>query len=81
MNNSEALSWLATIFNIDETELHIDAQRDELEAWDSMGTLMLMAELDEQYNVTLTEDELSGLSSIKDLFKILGNYNIVVDDG
>jgi len=79
MNTQEAISWLADIFNVDETDIQVDQPRESLDYWDSMGMLLLMGELDDLFDFTLTEDQLKNISTINDLLDILKEKNFIVD--
>ena len=79
MNTQEAISWLANIFNVDAADIQLDQPRESLDYWDSMGMLLLMGELDDVFNFTLSEAELNNISTINDLLNILKAQNFVVD--
>jgi len=79
MNTQEAISWLANLFNVDEKDIQLDLPRESLDYWDSMGMLLLMGELDELFDFTLSEDQLSNISTINDLLGILRENNFIVD--
>lgn len=70
MNLTEALSWIAETFEMSAEDLSPDTPRDEIEAWDSLGALTLMARLDEEFDIILTEDELSEMKMVEDILKI-----------
>lgn len=79
MNTHEAISWLAILFNVDEADIRLDQPRESLDYWDSMGMLLLMGDLDELFNFTLSENELNSISTINDLLDILKEQNFIVD--
>ncbi len=79
MNTQEAISWLADIFNVDEKDIRVDLPRESLDYWDSMGMLLLMGELDDLFDFTLSEDQLNNISTINDLLDILKENNFIVD--
>ena len=79
MNTQEAISWLANLFNVDEADIRLDQPRESLDYWDSMGMLLLMGDLDELFNLTLSENELNSISTINDLLDILKEQNFIVD--
>ena len=79
MNTHEAISWLAILFNVDEVDIRLDQPRESLDYWDSMGMLLLMGDLDELFNFTLSENELNSISTINDLLDILKEQKFIVD--
>ena len=68
---SEALAMLAQCFNMPADAMHPDLQRDAIDDWDSMGALMLMAELDERFGIELTADVSRGMTNIGDVLAFL----------
>jgi len=79
MNTQEAISWLANLFNVDEKDIQLDLPRESLDYWDSMGMLLLMGELDDLFDFTLSEDQLSNTITINDLLGILKENNFIID--
>ena len=71
MNIDEALKWIAEIFEEPEENITTETKRDDIELWDSLGTLTLMAQLDETFDIILSEEELTGLASIEDILQVL----------
>lgn len=81
IKRQELLQWLASVFQESADKLDESRSRESIKTWDSMGTLMLMAELDERLHLTLDEGELKGLTSIGDLFALLRKKQIAIEDG
>lgn len=71
MSSDEILLWLAEIFEVAPGSLNPGTNRDEIEGWDSIGTLSLMADLDERLGIRPTEDELDALGSVSDVIALL----------
>lgn len=68
---SEALAMLAECFNLPVEDMHADLQRDAIDDWDSMGALMLMAELDERFGIELTAEVSREMTCIGDVLAFL----------
>ncbi|MDX2506726.1 MAG: acyl carrier protein [Gammaproteobacteria bacterium] len=79
MNTQEAISWIANLFNVDEKDIRVDLPRESLDYWDSMGMLLLMGELDDLFDFTLSKDQLNNISTINDLLDILKEKKFIVD--
>ena len=71
MNTTEALQWIAGIFEEPADRLTEKTLRKDIMTWDSLGTLTLMAGLDEQFDVHLSEQEIEGMQSVGDILAIL----------
>ncbi len=63
----EIIDIVATAFNVEATTLTLASSRDDVEEWDSMGMLMLMAELDEHYELVLDEEVLAEFQTVQDI--------------
>ena len=71
MTQDEVLNWLAEVFNEPLGSIAADAKKDDVGGWDSLGVLMLMADLDEKFAIQLDEKEIEGLQSVPDLMALL----------
>ena len=69
MNNSESkmmsqeqvLDWLAEVFNESRDNITAESKRDDIASWDSLGVLTLMADLDEKFDLVLSDENIPGL--------------------
>jgi acyl carrier protein len=66
-DNGEFLSWCGNLFDEPAENLSLDTPREDIPGWDSMGTLLLMADLDEVHGIQLSEDELTELKTLRDI--------------
>ena len=71
MTLDDAMDWIANLFEEAPENLRPDMARDEIPAWDSLGILSLMAGLDEEFEVLLSDDEIQSLRSVGDILAIL----------
>ena len=71
MSQEEALNWIAEIFEQPAGSIKPETLREEIVAWDSLGFLMLMAELDEKQGVLLADTELRALAKVGDILEVL----------
>lgn len=77
MNQQEALKWIANVFEMPIENIKAETKRDEIPAWDSLGVLTLMAGFDEKFGFLLTEEEVSGLTAVEDILKILNERGCI----
>lgn len=77
---SQALSMIAEAINTPEDEVQPAASLDELEGWDSMGVLLLMAELDERFSLLLEEETIGSFSTVADILKLLKDAGVLLDE-
>jgi acyl carrier protein len=79
-DSNEILAWVADIFETPTEKIRPETKRDEIEAWDSLGILTLMARLDEDFQVLLTEEEIQQLRSVKDILNLLRKRDVLGDN-
>jgi acyl carrier protein len=48
-----------------------DTIRDEIPAWDSLGVLTLMASLDSDFGIVLSDDDIQSVKSVRDVLEIM----------
>ena len=73
----DALTWIADLFSEPLSRVQVATARKDLAGWDSMGQLILMAGLDERFNIRLTDAELTRLTSIADILAILRQHGFI----
>lgn len=71
MTQEEALRWIAGLFYETPECLTPDTARADIEAWDSLGALSLLASLDSDFNIVLPDEEIQGLTKVGDILLIL----------
>jgi len=71
MTEDQALAWIAEVFEESASDISADTHRTDLAAWDSLGVLTLMAGLDSDFDILLTEEDVEGLNSVADILEIL----------
>ena len=71
MNLKEALTMIADLFEEPPEKIKPETAKDDIPAWDSLGMLTLMANLDENFDILLTDEEMQNLRSVNDILDIL----------
>ena len=79
MKTEEALAWIANVFEEPSEKLTRDTQRDEIQAWDSLGMLTLMSVLDEEFEIFLSEDQVQDMKSVHDILEVLRIHGMIQD--
>ena len=74
MNQTEALNWLAELFEESAGTIQPDTPRDAIPTWDSLGVLTLMAGLNERFDITLGTDELADMKKVDDILAVLRRH-------
>ncbi len=71
MNIEEALTWVADLFEEPVENIQPETLKEDIPAWDSLGILTLMASLDENFGILLTDEEMQELQKVEDIFELL----------
>lgn len=71
MTQSEAMEWIARVFEIDPGQLTPETHRDNVPAWDSLGVLTLMASLDSDFGIVLTDDDVQAIKTVGDILNVM----------
>jgi acyl carrier protein len=80
-NLSEALAWVADVFETSAEKIRPETKRGDIDAWDSLGILTLMARLDEDFQILLAEDEIQRLRSVGDILDLLRKRGCLAEEG
>jgi acyl carrier protein len=80
MNQAEALTWLANLFEEAPENIRPETPRDEIGGWDSLGVLTLMAELDEKFEIRLDAEEMKAMTHVKDVLALLQRHGALTAD-
>lgn len=67
----EILAWVAEIFETPLEKIRPETKREEIEAWDSLGILTLIARMDEDFHILLSDEEIQRLRSVGDIVDFL----------
>lgn len=71
MTQREAIEWVARVFETSAEQLTTDTPRDGIAAWDSLGVLTLMATLDSDFGIVLTDDDVQGIKTVGDILHVM----------
>ncbi len=71
MTEQEALKWIAELFEEPPEKMTPETDRDEIPAWDSLGILTLVAGLDSDLGIQLSDGELQSVKNVRDILDIL----------
>ena len=74
MQTEEALNWIAEVFEERPGRITVQTMRKDILGWDSLGTLSLIAALDERFDIHLSEERIEGMQSVADLLDVLRQH-------
>ena len=79
MKTEEAVAWIAEVFEEASGRISAQTLRKEIPGWDSLGTLSLIAGLDEKFDIQLSEKEIGSLERVNDIVDLLRRNGAVED--
>ncbi len=79
MTLNEALTWIAEVFEEPAGRIVRDTKRSEIPGWDSLGTLSLIAGLDERFDIQLSEQDIEALKGVADLLALLRRHGALAE--
>lgn len=74
LTTMEALDWISEMFEEPKGRIGRDTLRADIAAWDSLGQLILMSALDQQFGIRLSQPELASLASVRDVLDVLARH-------
>ena len=79
MTLDEALRWVGELFEEPIENIKPSTSKGDIGAWDSLGTLTLMAKLDEELNIQLKESDIENLRSVEDILLLMKKHGHLSD--
>lgn len=67
-------SIIAKVLGIKETEIKDETSPADVENWDSFNNLVLVSEIEKEFKIKLTMDEVASIKSVKDIKEILKKH-------
>ena len=67
-----------TALNISDDKMSENLKYNEIEEWDSIGHMTLIAALEEEYKISLETDDIIEFSSFKKGMSILKKHNVEI---
>ncbi len=79
ISTAEALAMFSECFMEPAGRLNPEVSRESIPGWDSMGALMLIAEIDERFQLELSAEESRTMQSIGDALAFLKRHGALSD--
>ena len=71
MSLEKKLELLADMLDMDPEDLSLDTNLEDMEEWDSLNALNLIALVDEEFGKTLSADVVNGLKTVADIIDVM----------
>jgi acyl carrier protein len=67
---------LAKLFLVDKAEIKDQMSQKDIEAWDSMGHLMLITEVESAFGIMMSDDDITGIKTVGDIKRVLRKLSV-----
>ncbi|MBK5114972.1 MAG: acyl carrier protein [Candidatus Heimdallarchaeota archaeon] len=75
-NHEKIIDIVSKILLVDKEEITEKISRKDFEAWDSMTHLVIISELEQNFDIILEDDDITAMNTISDIKSILTKYEI-----
>ena len=73
MNQNRIIEIIASVLEMNSSEINLDSNADNVESWDSMKQLFMVSELEQEFNIEFDTEEMEKMKSVKIIVDIIGN--------
>lgn len=73
-------SILSNVLNINEDTINDETSPDNVETWDSFAGLMLVSELESQFNIKFTMDEIVAVKCVGDIKEAVTRHGVELNE-
>lgn len=74
--NSQLQELIAKILLVDPNTVTPETRQEEIEDWDSMTHLVLISDIEQEFDVKFTDDEVTEIESVDDIIELLEQKGI-----
>ena len=68
---------ISSVLNIDENSINNDTSPENTESWDSFNALVVVSELESEFEVQFSIDEVYSVSNVEDIKNALIRHGII----
>ena len=78
--SNKLYSIISKVMDVPESEINDQTSPENIESWDSFHGLVLVDELENNFNVKFTIEEISDVQNVGDIKRHIKNHNIDLDE-
>lgn len=71
---------LSKVLRIPENQINNETSPDNTETWDSFNGLMIVSELENEFNMKFTMNEVMSVKCVQDIKEVLKNHGITLEE-
>jgi len=76
-NNQKLMKLISSVLNIDENSINNHTSPENTESWDSFNALVMVSELESEFEVQFSIDEVYSVSNVEDIKNALIRHGII----
>ena len=80
MMSEKLYNIISKVFSVPITEINDESGPETIESWDSFNGLILVDDIESNFNVKFTVSEITDVKNISDIKRHLKNHGINVDE-
>jgi len=69
---------LAKVLLVDRTKINDRMSRKDVEEWDSMAHLMLVSEIESEFGVMMSDDDITEIKTVGDIKRVLRKLDVAI---
>jgi len=69
---------LAKVLMVDRTKINDRMSRKDVEEWDSMAHLMLVSEIESEFGVMMSDDDITEIKTVGDIKRVLRKLDVAI---
>jgi len=78
--SNKLYSIISKVMDVPESEINDQTSPENIESWDSFHGLLLVDELENNFNVKFTIEEIADVQNVGDIKRHIKNHNIDLDE-
>lgn len=77
MDVQKALKWMTDVLAVNRRTLTLEDSRMSVSEWDSLGSLLLLSRLEEDFGIVISADDIASINSVREVCEILEKNNVL----
>ena len=78
--SNKLYSIISKVMDVPESEINDQSSPENIESWDSFHGLVLVDELENNFNIKFTIEEITDVQNVGDIKRHIKNHNIDLDE-
>jgi acyl carrier protein len=75
-NEKKMKEILAKVLLVEKTRINDRVSRKDVKEWDSMAHLMLVSEIESEFGVMMSDDDITEIKTVGDIKRVLRKLNV-----